>query len=407
MKYLGPVYQIAAYGDTLKAWVTPDQAQAFASIGIHDQERGNNAARLAKARWIAASAVEGGPERLADHVSRHLGQRPREQAILYFMLFDPAAPLPARSAARAAAHVRRPAARAASSRAPAGAPTRRCSTTSAAATRSGTSSATATSSSSSARASGSSRSGSGTPTTSASSRPTTTNTLAVQNARHLRRRQAAGPPVVRGDDVEAGRPVHARAERGRSDGRDRASGAAGRTRTATRRDLYNRPRPTPDASAVDVTHASRSIAWIAARPRGRLRPRRRPARPASSSGGTSRSSTSPTSRAELATVDDAPRAAALRADAARARGRDHDGHARGEFQPGGRRRSDALPPHGGGSGEPARRALPPRDPGRRRGRAARRPSSGPEQRGTPFEGAAVGAGGGDVPGRSGGAVHAA
>jgi hypothetical protein len=91
--YVGPVYQVAGYGDALRSWVTVDQAQAFASIGIHDMRRGN-AARLAKARWIAASAVEGGAEKLPEHVARIWGEGHASLAIQLFMLFDPAAPLP-------------------------------------------------------------------------------------------------------------------------------------------------------------------------------------------------------------------------------------------------------------------------------------------------------------------------
>jgi hypothetical protein len=94
MKYMGPVYQAAAYGDALRAWMTTDQAQTFASIGIYDERTGKRPDRLAKVRWIAASAVEGSPEKLADHVSRIWGESRATQAIQYFMLFDPAAPLP-------------------------------------------------------------------------------------------------------------------------------------------------------------------------------------------------------------------------------------------------------------------------------------------------------------------------
>jgi hypothetical protein len=93
LAYMGPVYQAAGYGDALRAWVTVEQAQPFMSIGLYAQRTGN-AAQLAKARWIAASAVEGGPSKLADHVAHIWGEAKVTQALLYFMLFDPAAPLP-------------------------------------------------------------------------------------------------------------------------------------------------------------------------------------------------------------------------------------------------------------------------------------------------------------------------
>ncbi len=91
LPYLGPVYQVAGYGDALRSFVTVDQAQPFASIGIYDLHRGD-AARLAKLRWIAASSVEGGAEKLADHIARVWGESHATQAIQLFMLFDPAAP---------------------------------------------------------------------------------------------------------------------------------------------------------------------------------------------------------------------------------------------------------------------------------------------------------------------------
>ncbi len=85
--YMGPLYQVAWYGDGAKPW-GPDYIGVFGPLGIHDQ-RTNNAARLAKLRWIELNAPPGGASKLGVRTSaRDFMLDP----ILYFMLFDPNAP---------------------------------------------------------------------------------------------------------------------------------------------------------------------------------------------------------------------------------------------------------------------------------------------------------------------------
>jgi hypothetical protein len=94
--WLGPVYQMASYGDLLRLWITPDFVQPFALLTLLDratgaldstgQPRHSNAAR-----WFATSALEGGAANL---VKRMTNPWSLTEPILYFLLFDPTAPAP-------------------------------------------------------------------------------------------------------------------------------------------------------------------------------------------------------------------------------------------------------------------------------------------------------------------------
>jgi hypothetical protein len=85
--YMGPLYQVAWYGDGAKPW-GPDFIGMFGALGVYDQ-RTKNAARLSKLRWIETNAPPGGAAKLDVRTSaRDFMIEP----ILYFMLFDPAAP---------------------------------------------------------------------------------------------------------------------------------------------------------------------------------------------------------------------------------------------------------------------------------------------------------------------------
>jgi hypothetical protein len=89
--WLGPIYPVATYGDTLRTWVEPGVIDLIAPIGLHD-ESANNAARLAKTRWIAQNILEGGPANVFKRAGSNIwGNSYASQAIFYFMLFDPAA----------------------------------------------------------------------------------------------------------------------------------------------------------------------------------------------------------------------------------------------------------------------------------------------------------------------------
>ncbi|WP_438036723.1 hypothetical protein [Sorangium sp. So ce204] len=90
---LGPVYEMANYGDTLQSWVEPRFAELFGSLGVYDQLTGNTA-RLQRSRWIVANTIAGGAPELYARTSKIWGSPAPSRAILSFMLFDPAAPLP-------------------------------------------------------------------------------------------------------------------------------------------------------------------------------------------------------------------------------------------------------------------------------------------------------------------------
>jgi hypothetical protein len=92
--YLGELHQMANYGDLLRFWVTPDLIELLGSIGTLDQVTGRTD-RLEKLRWIARNVVEGGPDKLYDRAGRVWGNANATQAILYFLLFDPASGVPA------------------------------------------------------------------------------------------------------------------------------------------------------------------------------------------------------------------------------------------------------------------------------------------------------------------------
>ncbi|HTN89118.1 MAG TPA: hypothetical protein VL242_35815 [Sorangium sp.] len=94
LRDLGPVYEAANYGDTLRLWVEPRFTEVFGSLGAYDLLTGNTA-RLQRSRWIVANAFEGGAPGLYARTSKVWGSPTPSRAILSFMLFDPAAPLPA------------------------------------------------------------------------------------------------------------------------------------------------------------------------------------------------------------------------------------------------------------------------------------------------------------------------
>jgi hypothetical protein len=89
--YLGPLYQMASYGDILRFWITPDHFSTFAALGLYDQLSGN-ASRLQAERWIATNVIEGGAAKLYNRAGNVWGNAYASDAILYFMLFDPTAP---------------------------------------------------------------------------------------------------------------------------------------------------------------------------------------------------------------------------------------------------------------------------------------------------------------------------
>lgn len=82
----GTLYQPAFYGDG-QSYHLPDFVSAFAPIGIYDSSTGD-AARLNTVRWLQAHTAPGGAALLAERVRNPNDFR---EALLYFMLYDPAA----------------------------------------------------------------------------------------------------------------------------------------------------------------------------------------------------------------------------------------------------------------------------------------------------------------------------
>ena len=88
----GPIYQPAWYGDGL-VYAAPEMIGVLGPLGLYD-ERTGNAERLAAIRWIETETPPGGAEALvSDRVAKADGSA-LVNAILYFLLFDPAAPIP-------------------------------------------------------------------------------------------------------------------------------------------------------------------------------------------------------------------------------------------------------------------------------------------------------------------------
>lgn len=87
---IGEVYQPAWYGDGL-TYSAPDFVGAFGPLGLYDSQTGNTV-RLAALRWIETNMAPGGAGNLT---ARARDGNFFQNAILYFMLFDPtAAPAP-------------------------------------------------------------------------------------------------------------------------------------------------------------------------------------------------------------------------------------------------------------------------------------------------------------------------
>lgn len=90
LSYLGPVYQLANYGDILRAWLTYERIDLMGPLAVYDYASGN-AARLAKERWYASNALEGGAAALLHRASAVWGNSDASYPIFYFLMFDPAA----------------------------------------------------------------------------------------------------------------------------------------------------------------------------------------------------------------------------------------------------------------------------------------------------------------------------
>jgi hypothetical protein len=86
--YLGPVYSMHAYGDVQKYWMIPEYATPFLSLAIHAAATGNTA-RLDKSRWLAVNAIQGTAPALTQRVAGIWGNSYATLAIMYFLALDP------------------------------------------------------------------------------------------------------------------------------------------------------------------------------------------------------------------------------------------------------------------------------------------------------------------------------
>lgn len=89
-KWLGPIYQWAEYGDTLRTWVTPQFMQPFALLALLEQKN-SRTDHLNAARWFAVNVIEGGPDALMKRIYSPWSYG-STSSILYFLLLDPTAP---------------------------------------------------------------------------------------------------------------------------------------------------------------------------------------------------------------------------------------------------------------------------------------------------------------------------
>jgi len=91
--YMGPVYEMASYGDILRMWITPDFAQPFVLLALLDQLNGDHS-RLNAERWFVVNALEGGAGSLISRVQSPWSYGVQD-ALLTFLLLDPSVAPPA------------------------------------------------------------------------------------------------------------------------------------------------------------------------------------------------------------------------------------------------------------------------------------------------------------------------
>ncbi len=87
--YMGPIYQMASYGDILRFWITDSHFAVMAALGLFDQHQ-NNQVRLQKELWFTINAIQGGAAHLYERAGQIWGNAEASQAILHFLFFDPA-----------------------------------------------------------------------------------------------------------------------------------------------------------------------------------------------------------------------------------------------------------------------------------------------------------------------------
>lgn len=90
---LGPIYEMANYGDLQNFYIAEDAFVSVATLGVQDYNQGNTT-RWNKIRWIALNVMPGGAADVYERAGSVWGNSNASHAILYFMLFDPQAAPP-------------------------------------------------------------------------------------------------------------------------------------------------------------------------------------------------------------------------------------------------------------------------------------------------------------------------
>ena len=90
--YLGPLYQMSAYGDVQHLYITQSWIEPFGALSALDRTLGNTA-RMARSRWVLQHVIEGGAAGLLGRVANIWGNAYATFSILQFMAFDPGAPV--------------------------------------------------------------------------------------------------------------------------------------------------------------------------------------------------------------------------------------------------------------------------------------------------------------------------
>jgi hypothetical protein len=89
--YLGPIYQLANYGDTLRIYPSPDYMQPFALLSLLEGEQGQTT-HLNAARWFTLDAVLGTQQNYLHNISDPWTWGV-DDSILAYMMLDPSMPV--------------------------------------------------------------------------------------------------------------------------------------------------------------------------------------------------------------------------------------------------------------------------------------------------------------------------
>lgn len=92
--WMGPIYPLACYGESIRTWSTPNLIHAMGTTGLLAEILGDQN-QLDKARWYARNIIEGSAEKLTSRVSGIWGNNAASHSILYYLLLNPSGSNPA------------------------------------------------------------------------------------------------------------------------------------------------------------------------------------------------------------------------------------------------------------------------------------------------------------------------